>query len=189
MLTIHWNIVFSGTPEILRYCKGCRKKQSFFSSGLFRINAQQKNLDVWLIHRCHKCDEVWNMAVHSRVNTGALQQDIYEGYLSNDPDLAKATAFNRHLLDKNRAEFNIQRSGLEIIGPEINLEILTGPVNVVLHSVYDLDIRVEKLLRYKLNISRATLKAWIKLNLIEEKGGDLIKAKFKSGMMITFLPE
>ena len=189
MLTIHWNIVFSGTPEILRYCKGCRKKQSFFSSGLFRINAQQKNLDVWLIHRCHKCDEVWNMAVHSRVNAGALQQDIYEGYLSNDPDLAKATAFNRHLLDKNRAEFNIQRSGLEIIGPEINLEILTGPVNVVLHSVYDLDIRVEKLLRYKLNISRATLKAWIKLNLIEEKRGNLIKAKFKSGMMITFLPE
>ena len=41
--------------RVYHRCGGCGKKREFVNSGKFRVNANGKNVDVWLIYRCSKC--------------------------------------------------------------------------------------------------------------------------------------
>ena len=49
---IIWDIRYCDLPAVLRYCKKCRKKSEYICSGEFRVNAQQKVLDILLIYKC-----------------------------------------------------------------------------------------------------------------------------------------
>ena len=68
MKKIIWKIEPLGLPLVLRHCKKCGKTAEFICSGQFRVNAQRKYLDIWLIYKCAKCDTTWNAAVYSRVS-------------------------------------------------------------------------------------------------------------------------
>ena len=41
--------------KIIRRCGGCGKKMVFECAGKFRVNANGRRLDVWLIYRCQRC--------------------------------------------------------------------------------------------------------------------------------------
>ena len=79
-------------------------KAMFASSDLFRINANRKNLDVWLIYKCMKCNTTWNLTVLSRVTAGSIPQDLLTGFHENDIKLAKHYASDIALLKRNGAE-------------------------------------------------------------------------------------
>ena len=79
MKKIIWKIEPLGLPLVLRHCKKCGKTSEFSCSGQFRVNAQRKYLDIWLIYKCAKCDTTWNAAVYSRVSPQALNANLLEG--------------------------------------------------------------------------------------------------------------
>lgn len=188
MSTIDWTINVTGTPEIIRNCPKCGAKRVFRSGGLFRINAQQNSLDVWLIHRCEQCGTTWNMDIHTRVSPRSLDREEYDGYLANDPALAQKRAFDKALLRKNRAEVRYDSISLEIEGPDIDLGALTGPVELVLRCGYDLDIRLEKLLRLKLGLSRSALEKLVDRGQLHCAGHNVMKARFQSGIRLILSP-
>lgn len=188
MSTIQWEIIVSDTPKVLHYCKKCFKKQNFISSDLFRINAQKSRLDIWLIYRCQKCEETWNMKIHSRIKPSFLERAIYEGYLENDCELARKCAFDRRLLQQNQVKASFESLSFNILGSTIPIETLNVPTSVILFCSYELDIRIEKLLRVKLGISKAALKQQIDAGKIFNSTLDLLKANFQSGIKINFLP-
>ncbi len=72
MKDIKWTIQYDRPPAPLRHCKKCNIRQEFVSSGQFRVNAQGKYLDIWLIYKCSCCSSTWNAAIYSRVNPGNL---------------------------------------------------------------------------------------------------------------------
>ena len=76
----------------------------FISSGRFRVNAQKKSLDVWLIFKCSVCDSTWNMTVLARVNPRSISPDVLRGFHDNDPDLALHYGLDRGLIKKNGGE-------------------------------------------------------------------------------------
>ena len=89
---------------VVRYCKKCQTKTEFTSSGLFRVNANRKNLDVWLIYKCIKCNTTWNLTILSRITTGSIPQDLLDGFHENDIELAKHYASDVTLIKRNGAE-------------------------------------------------------------------------------------
>ena len=104
MKKIIWKIEPLGLPLVLRHCKKCGKTSEFSCSGQFRVNAQRKYLDIWLIYKCAKCDTTWNAAVYSRVSPQALNANLLEGFYSNEEGLARQYAMDFQFLKGNGAD-------------------------------------------------------------------------------------
>ena len=55
-------------PQPWLACSRCRDIRPFRCSEKFRLNANGKRLDAWLIYRCGSCDNTWNRPVLERRN-------------------------------------------------------------------------------------------------------------------------
>jgi hypothetical protein len=99
------------TPAILRHCPRCKVDRPFKNSGKFRVNAQKKRVDIWLIFRCGTCDQTWNHAIHERQSVRALAPDILDAFMRNDPALADrhAAALGGQSASASPAELQVTR--------------------------------------------------------------------------------
>lgn len=135
-----------------KYCKRCGCKTAFVSSNLFRINAQQRHLDVWLIYRCGVCDTTWNLTVLSRINPHSIAPETLQRFQDNDPDLAMRYALDTPLIRQNGGEPRLPV--IEITGPPTEL---TEPVRIHLRSEHPTEIKILTVLRDQLGLSRSAL--------------------------------
>ena len=103
MKTSIWRVEATAAPVALRPCGTCGADAEFASTGLFRVNAQKKRLDVWLIYRCATCGSVWNSAVISRGRPGSIDREELERFTGNDPVMALWCALDVGLLRRNGA--------------------------------------------------------------------------------------
>ena len=148
MKTIIWEVQYFSPPEVVHYCKKCSKKTTHISSGLFRVNAQAKQLDIWLVYRCTHCKSTWNLPVLSRVNTKHLSPKLLCKFMNNDANLAMQYGMDIHLLKEYGAE--AKTPIYEIVGDAISG---TQPVKVKIVSPYNTNIRLTKMIREKLSLS------------------------------------
>ena len=102
-----WNIQYLTPPQVLKYCKKCGKKTQFYSSGQFRINAQRKCLDIWLIYKCGCCETTWNAAISSRVTAQSMPLELLERFTCNDQQLAEKYAMDIDFLRNNLSLIHI----------------------------------------------------------------------------------
>ncbi|MCR5670838.1 MAG: DUF1062 domain-containing protein [Butyrivibrio sp.] len=86
-------------------CGGCGKKQEYINSCKFRVNANGKRVDVWLIYRCKKCKHSKNLTIYERTRPCRIPADLYERFLCNDVETALEYGKNINFLKKNNAEF------------------------------------------------------------------------------------
>ena len=87
----------------VRYCKKCGRKSRFLCTGLFRVNANRKCLDIWLIYKCASCDTTWNSTIYSRIAPQSISPVLLEKFHANDSELAGEYAMDVALLRKNGA--------------------------------------------------------------------------------------
>lgn len=154
-MTITWHIKPLGAPTVIRSCSHCGGRSQFVCSFKFRVNAQQKRLDVWLIYNCNKCGCSWNLTILSQVRPQELDTELYDGFLENSAELAYKYAFDADLLRRNNASACYDDVTYEVEGGNITLEILqTEDVTLHIRSPYSLRLRLDKLLREKLGLSR-----------------------------------
>jgi Uncharacterized protein conserved in bacteria len=146
---IIWKIQITKAPAAVKYCKRCGSKTEFMSSGLFRVNAQQKNLDVWLIYKCTACDTTWNLTILSRVNPCSIPTETLHQFHENNFELAVQYAADINLVKKNGAEPCIPE--IEIHGEKVDFSV---PTLLHLQPQYPMAIKVSALLRRELNLSR-----------------------------------
>ena len=92
--------------RVFHRCGGCGKKQEFVNSGKFRVNANGKRVDVWLIYQCKKCKHSWNLTIYERTNPGRIPPYLFEMFLENDYDTAMAYGRNTDFLKRNNAELS-----------------------------------------------------------------------------------
>jgi len=69
--------------KIIRNCSGCNAKTVFQNTNCFRVNANGKKIDVWLIYQCVKCKHTCNLTIHERRNPKAIRREDYEEFLCN----------------------------------------------------------------------------------------------------------
>ena len=88
-----WRVLPLAVPPLAASCPHCRASDRFASAGRFRVNANQARLDVWLLYRCERCDHTLKRRLLRREPVGAIAKDRLAAYLRDDPDLARAHAF------------------------------------------------------------------------------------------------
>jgi hypothetical protein len=61
---------------------------SFRTSGKFRVNANHKLIDVWLLALCTACGETTKLTVMERMNVRSVRPELLDRLHDNDPVLA-----------------------------------------------------------------------------------------------------
>lgn len=93
-LCIYWAITPEIAPRPLINCNRCGGVKAYRCSEKFRVNANGKRIDVWLIYRCIDCDNSWNFGILERCNRRDIEPALLRALESNDPALARRHAFD-----------------------------------------------------------------------------------------------
>ncbi len=189
MLSYHWDLVLRNTPLVLKHCPKCGSPSSYQSSGNFRVNANQNHIDVWLIYLCQKCSCSWNMEILSRRDCKTIARDLYDKFLTNDPELAFQYAFDAMIHSRNKAVMDYGCLQYEIKGDKISLPDLREAVEIEILCKHSVELRLDKLLSRQLETSREEIRRLEAGKRIFVEGcSSAMKAKVKNGLRINILP-
>jgi hypothetical protein len=90
-IVLPWTVRRTRLPLLSLRCVDCPSSAATTGKGRFRINANGKLLDVWLLVRCVSCDRTSKLPVHERTPVRTLDPARLDGYHENDPRLVAAT--------------------------------------------------------------------------------------------------
>ncbi|WP_010275840.1 DUF1062 domain-containing protein [Paenibacillus senegalensis] len=175
-------IIAEETPQVITNCHKCKKQTMFYCSDKFRVNAQQKNIDVWLIYKCAYCDSTWNSPVLSRLHVNKISRELHQKFMSNDRETAWEYAFQIEKLRKlcSRVNTDIKyRVASKQIKPE------AGDITIKLISKYKFGLRLDKVLAEILGIPRPKLCQLAESGEILTNPQVSIKSKIKDDLKIT----
>lgn len=152
--------------EIVKNCSGCGSKVSFSNTQCFRVNANGKLVDVWLIYQCKSCKHTWNLTIHERKNPKCLSNEEFEGFMNNDKKLAFTYGTSKEHFKKNRAEIDWDRvtytlQGENGIEPLDYLSLKKGDI-IKIHNKHQIKVRIERILSELFHISRSQIKKMMK---------------------------
>lgn len=86
MLT-NWVVMPTCLPLVLRRCHTCGAER-FRASGKFRVNANHKLIDAWLLVLCTACGETAKLTVFERMNVRSVRPELLDRLHANDLGLA-----------------------------------------------------------------------------------------------------
>ncbi len=160
-MTQVWTLIPRALPSTRHRCEDC--DEPFACTGKFRVNAQKRRLDVWLLFRCPTCRAVWRGSVLRRA-----PPELAARFSGSDPALVEEIAFESSLassLDLG-VPFELQREG-------------EGDV-VVLRLPRPLRVRVDRVLAEGLG--------WSRSRVARAFDRELLRGNANEGLVVT-LPE
>ncbi|MEM7172802.1 MAG: DUF1062 domain-containing protein [Pseudomonadota bacterium] len=168
--SVLWTITPHFPPRPILFCRNCNDKRPFQSSQKFRLNAQGKRLDAWLIYRCLSCGTRWNRPIIERGFLYKIPGDQLQALQSNDSGLANSIALDLHGLKRHTSQI--------VQSPEIAVkkDLLSGgpePWNrLQIHLAVQgpATIRLDRLLATQLSLSRGQIQKWIKTTRLSLAG-------------------
>jgi hypothetical protein len=83
----NWVVAPTCLPLVRRRCHACAS-ELFRTSGKFRVNANHKLIDAWLLALCTACGETAKLTVLERMNVRSLRPELLDRLHHNDPGLA-----------------------------------------------------------------------------------------------------
>lgn len=66
LVEVRWLVKPRGLPKVVRRCASCGGPRPFVTTGRFRLNAQGRRIDVWLLYRCEACGAKYGATVYRR---------------------------------------------------------------------------------------------------------------------------
>ncbi|MFE5853327.1 DUF1062 domain-containing protein [Streptomyces sp. NPDC056500] len=82
-----WVVVPTCLPIVLRRCHRCASER-FRANGKFRVNANHKLLDAWLLALCTVCGDTTKLTVLERMNVRSVRPELLHLLHGNDLGLA-----------------------------------------------------------------------------------------------------
>jgi hypothetical protein len=183
---IRWAIAPKTAPRPLINCNRCGTVKAYCSSGKFRVNANGKRVDVWLIYRCIDCDNSWNFGILERCNRRDIEPELLQALESNDPALARRHAFDVVALRSrvgrveefadvavHKQRLGDTRESATALELQLGLEMPTS-------------LRLDRLLAGELGISRSRLQALEeqRLLVVDPEGAKAMRKPARNGAMI-----
>lgn len=151
-----WVIKAQNTPLLKKKCNHCDSER-FYCSDKFRLNAQKKNIDIWLIYRCVKCNTRYNMTIFSRIRTESISKQIFNKLSENDTNLAWEYAFSREIRRRNNAEADLDSVEYEIQIDETPIEEMMASGSEILSfkikCPFEFNLRLSTVIRSCLQFS------------------------------------
>jgi hypothetical protein len=186
-LVLEWTLIPKRTPEPRLYCSGCRSSQPYKNSNRFRLNANGKRLDAWLIYRCTSCDATWNRPIFERMPVKSIDPALHSALQNNDPDVATRIGFDVEGLKRfakaidTFADYDLQSRVQE--KPDASPKTLHLHIKVP----FPLALRLDRFLAGEFGISRNALEGLAdkgSLCLPSGKIADALRRPVKDGMLI-----
>lgn len=182
MKKIIWEVQSLSLLPVLKYCKKCERKNRFACSRQFRVNAQRRYLDIWLIYKCCDCNTTWNATVYSRISPQAIKPQLLDGFYKNDNKLVEKYAMDSQFLQENGVEVGLPQ--YSVIGDCFSLN---ETVQLEIKSKYSLSVKVSSVVRSKLLLSEKEYLQLITSGKIKSfPNQDLKKCKLKEGVTLVF---
>ena len=164
-----WEVSARNTPLLKRKCNRCNSNR-FYCSEKFRMNAQKKYIDIWLIYRCIKCDSTYNMNIFSRTKPESINKDLFNKFSENNIETAWKYAFSHETSRKNNVELDLDSVEYDIRYDNISIEdILNFDGDIVTFKIkypYDFSLKLSSVIRICLNISANKLNKLIEVKVI-----------------------
>jgi hypothetical protein len=183
--TERWRVQPVALPVVWRHCTRCAQLQAFICSERFRINAQKKLLDVWLIYRCQRCEERWKCAVLSRQSVTAIEPERLAAFECND-----AAMVQRHACDLARLQQHVAR--IEV-SEQVRIERQLEPQSVEMGDVVRFEVtwpckvRLERLLAGELCNSRSLLQRLHADGRLLLYPADALRKPVRDGQRVCFV--
>jgi hypothetical protein len=98
--TTQWLVRPTDFPTIRRRCRTCPSEEHR-TQGKFRVNANRKLLDVWLLARCARCDDTIKLTVLERAPVRSIEPAMLDRFYDNDSALAAELLAGPHLAHRN----------------------------------------------------------------------------------------
>jgi hypothetical protein len=150
--TSRWLVRQTDFPTIRRRCRTCPSTE-YRTQGRFRVNANHKLLDVWLLALCVRCGETVKLTVLERVHVRSIEPTMLDGFHDNAPALAAKLLADPALAHRNDVvldwtdAWTLERSPVELPKADI--------LDVDVHFAQPIPIRLTTLIASGLALSRA----------------------------------
>lgn len=143
-------------PCVRRHCTRCGTPQLFACSDRFRLNANGRRLDAWLIYRCGACGERWNCEIFERRAPEAVPPSLLGGMQSNDPDLVDRYVRDVGLLRQRGVEV-VAAKAIKVHSQALETQSADGTLRLAVQLPAGTELRLDRLLALALGISRSEL--------------------------------
>ena len=183
-----WEVKARNTPLLKRKCNHCNSDR-FYCSEKFRINAQKKNIDIWLIYNCIKCDNTYNMTIFSRTKPEMINKDLLNKFSENKTEIAWKYAFSRETSRKNNVELDFGSVEYDIQYEYISVEdILNFDGDIATFKIkypFDFNLKLSAVIRICFKLSANKLNKLIQAQVISIQEKHLQKKhKVKNGDIV-----
>jgi hypothetical protein len=158
-----WVLRELGLPAVVRPCVDCAATRHL-PTGRFRVNANGKLLDVWLLVGCHGCGRTSKIPVHERVHVGVLDPRRRQRFEDNDTTLVRELATSTSLA--SRHGYALDWAGtwrLETDLPFYDSADPSSATGLTVEVRFELPapVRVERLLQLGFGLSRTQVQRMV----------------------------
>jgi hypothetical protein len=157
-----WTVRRLGLPAILRPCPDCRVCRHL-ASGKFRVNANGKLLDVWLLVCCTGCGRTSKVPIHERVHVRDLPGARRAAFENNDADLVREAVTDASLAE--RRGYRLDWHGTWALETDLPFfdaaQDLRSDLEIVVRFELPVPVRVERLLMEGFGLSRGRVRTMI----------------------------
>lgn len=101
-IVLSWTVRRTRLPLLAFRCVHCHSGLASTGDGKFRVNANGKLLDIWLLVACVSCDRTSKITVHDRVPVRYLDPILLEGYSGNSSALVARVLLDPLIARRNR---------------------------------------------------------------------------------------
>jgi hypothetical protein len=158
-----WVVRRTRLPLLSLRCVDCRSESATAGEGRFRVNANGRLLDVWLLVRCVSCDRTSKLTVHERAPARSFDPAELDGYRANDPGLAASRLLDPLLARRNHFTLDWEGAWRLETPPAGPGEACPVRVEVVFED--PVPVRPERLIARGLGLSRSEVLRRIKCDI------------------------
>lgn len=183
-----WEVKVKNTPLLKKKCNRCDNSR-FYCSEKFRMNAQKKSIDIWLIYKCTKCNSTYNATIITRTKPEVINKELFGKFSDNHTETAWKHAFSAETARVNGLEFDFARVEYYIESNGHSLENLINCGNEIvtfkIKYPFNFNLKISTIIKETLRISTK--------QLIQLMDGDVIsihskclkkRDKAKSGQVV-----
>lgn len=167
----NWFVMPTCLPLVIRRCHACASER-FRANGKFRVNANHKLLDAWLLALCTACGETTKLTVFERTRVRSVRPELLARMHDNDPLLAAELLQNSVVRRRNHVALDwngawrLDTGGTDHLDREV--------IDVAVRFAAPIPVRPARLIAEGCGLSRAEVE-----RLITE--GKLVSAVRLSG--------
>jgi hypothetical protein len=145
-------------PLVLRHCHACASER-FRANGKFRVNANHKLLDAWLLVLCTACGETAKLTVLERMNVRSVRPELLDRMHDNDPGLAAELLQDPAVRRRNRIALDWANAWRLDTGGSVHLD--REVIDVSVRFAARIPVRPVRLIAEGCDLSRAEVERLI----------------------------